>query len=67
MVAGALQLSLSLPRSLLHFVSNCFLILNLPSLSLHLYPPTPLHLSRQAPFSLNGVLTFGTFWTEERL
>lgn len=46
-----------------------FLIINLPitpRLSLHLQPlPPSLHLSRHAPFSLNGVQTFGTYWTEQ--
>lgn len=58
--------SLSDPPLSLQFF---FLTLNLPitlCLSLHLQPPPPaLHLRRHAPFSLNGVQTFGTYWTEQ--
>lgn len=37
-----------------------------PPLSLHLQPSPPsLQPSSHAPFSLNGVQTFGTYWTEQ--
>ena len=60
---SSLYLSLSLCISRLSLPA-----LNLPitpRLSLHLQPSPPpfLHLGRHAPFSLNGVQTFGTYWT----
>lgn len=63
----ALLISLS---QIYHSVSTFFsLTINLPitpGLSLHLEPSSPsFHLSRHAPFSLNGVQRFGTYWTEQ--